>query len=278
MVEAARAGTLVSVHIYPMKGGRAVDLTESAVEPWGLAGDRRWLLVDSDCRFISQREHASLARLMVRYGPGAGISVSSDGLAPLFVPAPESAELLKVSVWRSTVLASAAGPAADAWFSAYLGEPARLVYLDDPTRRAVDPEFGGDGDVVSFADGYPLLITNTKSLEQLGEWLTADGERPVPMDRFRPNVVVAGDEPWAEDRWRRIRIGDVSFRVAKPCGRCVVTTTDQATGERGTQPLKMLGARRRIGNDLVFGQNLIPDSPGLIRIGDPVEITEYTPA
>jgi uncharacterized protein len=271
---AARAGRLVSVHIYPVKGGRAVDLTESAVEPWGLAGDRRWLLVDSDCRFISQREHASLARLAVRYGPGAGISVSSDGLAPLYVPVPEPAELLKVSVWRSTVLASAAGPAADAWFAAYLGEPARLVYLDGPTRRAVDPEFGKDGDVVSFADGYPLLVTNTKSLEQLGEWLTADGERPVPMNRFRPNVVVAGEEPWAEDRWRRIRIGDVSFRVAKPCGRCVVTTTDQATGVRGTQPLKMLGARRRFGTDLVFGQNLIPDSPGLIRIGDPVEVTE----
>jgi MOSC domain-containing protein len=275
MGEAMRAGTLVSVHIYPMKGGRAVDLTESAVEPWGLAGDRRWLLVDSDCRFISQREHASLARVAVGYGPGAGITVSSDGCTPLFVPAPESAELLKVTVWRSTVLASAAGPAADTWFSAYLGEPARLVYLDDPTRRAVDPEFGGDGDVVSFADGYPLLITNTASLAQLGEWLTADGERPVPMNRFRPNVVVAGDEPWAEDRWRRIRIGDVSFRVAKPCGRCVVTTTDQATGERGTQPLKMLGARRRFGQSLVFGQNLIPDSPGLVRVGDPVDVTEF---
>jgi uncharacterized protein len=275
MGEAVRAGTLVSVHIYPMKGGRAIDLTESAVEPWGLAGDRRWLLVDSEYRFISQREHASLARVAVRYGPGAGITVSSDGFAPLFVPAPESAELLKVTVWRSTVLASAAGPAADAWFSAYLGEPARLVYLDDPTRRAVDPAFGRDGDVVSFADGYPLLITNTASLAQLGEWLTADGERPVPMNRFRPSVVVAGDEPWAEDRWRQIRIGDVSFRVAKPCGRCVVTTTDQATGERGTQPLKMLGARRRFGQSLVFGQNLIPGSPGLIRVGDPVDVTEF---
>ena len=268
-------GTLESVHIYPLKGCRAVDLTESAVEPWGLAGDRRWLLVDSGCRFISQREHASLARLTVRYGPGAGITASSDGLAPLFVPTPDSAELLKVTVWRSTVLASAAGPAADAWFSAYLGEPARLVYLDDPTRRAVDPEFGGDGDVVSFADGYPLLVTSTESLAQLGEWLTAEGERPVPMRRFRPSVVVAGDEPWAEDRWRRIRIGEVSFRVAKPCGRCVVTTTDQATGVRGTQPLKILGARRRSGQSLVFGQNLIPDSPGLIRVGDPLEITEY---
>jgi uncharacterized protein YcbX len=170
-----------------------------------------------------------------------------------------------------------AGAAADAWFSAFLGQPARLVYLDDPTRRAVDPEFGRDGDVVSFADGYPLLATNTGSLDQLGEWLADAGEAPVPMNRFRPSVVLTGFEPWAEDRWRRVRIGSVSFRVAKPCGRCLVTTTDQATGERGTQPLKMLGARRRFGQALVFGQNLIPDSPGLIRVGDPVEITEYAP-
>jgi uncharacterized protein YcbX len=127
--------------------------------------------------------------------------------------------------------------------------------------------------VVSFADGYPLLLTSAESLGQLGEWLSAEGERPVPMNRFRPSVVVTGFEPWAEDRWRRLRIGTVSFRVAKPCGRCLVTTTDQVTGERGGQPLRMLGRRRRFGHALHFGQNLIPDSPGLIRVGDPVEIT-----
>jgi uncharacterized protein YcbX len=268
--------TLASVHIYPLKGCRATDLSESVVEPWGLAGDRRWLLVDPEYRFYSQREHPSMARLVVTYGAGPGIRVSSDGFAPLRVAVPGlSAEMLKVTVWRSTVLAAAAGPEADAWFSAFLGEPARLVYLDDPTRRAVDPEFGVDGDVVSFADGYPLLATNTGSLGQLGDWLTAAGDRPVPMNRFRPSVVLTGFEPWAEDQWRRIRIGSVSFRVAKPCGRCVVTTTDQATGERGTQPLKMLGARRRFDQALVFGQNLIPDSPGVIRVGDPVEIMEH---
>ena len=274
----ARMGSVASVHIYPLKGCRAIDLGESLVEPWGLAGDRRWLLVDSDYRFFSQREHASMARLVVTYGPGDGITVTSDGFAPLWVATPgPAAEMLKVSVWRSTVLAAAAGPSADAWFSAYLGEPARLVYLDDPTRRAVDPEFGETGDVVNFADGYPLLATNTGSLDQLGDWLEAAGERRVPMNRFRPNVVLTGFEPWAEDGWRRIRIGSVSFRVAKPCGRCIVTTTDQVTGQRGTQPLKMLGARRRFGQSLVFGQNLIPDSPGLIRVGDPVEITERIP-
>jgi uncharacterized protein YcbX len=276
MVDRGRRCMLASVHIYPLKGCRAVDLDEAVVEPWGLAGDRRWLLVGADGQFITQREHPALARLVVTYGPGADITVSSAGYRALSVAAPhEGAELLKVTVWRSTVLAAAAGPEADAWFAAYLGQPVRLVWLDDPTRRAVNPEYSLDGDVVSFADGYPLLLTTTGSLGQLGQWLTEAGDQPVPMNRFRPNVVVSGYEPWAEDRWRRIRIGAVSFRVAKPCARCVVTTTDQATGERGRQPLRMLARHRRFGKNLVFGQNLIPDSPGLIRVGDPMEVTEY---
>jgi len=258
-----------------MKAARAVDLDESLVEPWGLAGDRRWLLVDEDGRFVSQREEPSLARVVVTYGPGA-ISVSAAGFParPVAVPATSDATMLKVTVWGSTVLAAAAGPAGDAWFSAYLGRPVRLVYLDDPTRRAVDPEFGRDGDVVSFADGYPLLLTSTASLDELGRWLSKDGAQPVPMTRFRPNAVVTGAPPWAEDHWRRIRIGAVEFRVVKPCGRCVVTTTDQITGEVGSQPLKMLGRRRRFGKQLVFGQNMIPDGPGLIRAGDLVEVLE----
>jgi uncharacterized protein len=264
---------LASLHIYPVKGCRAVDLDQAVVEPWGLAGDRRWLIVDDDCQFMTQRKHPSLARIVITPGPGADITAATGGHPALRVPAPdESAELLKVTVWRSTVLAASAGPEADAWFSAYLGEPVRLVYLDDPTRRAVDPDYGQVGDTVSFADGYPLLLTSTESLDQLNEWLTAAGHQPVPVNRFRPNVVVSGRSPWAEDRWRRIRIGPVSFRVAKPCGRCVVTTTDQTTGMRGPQPLKMLAARRRFGQNLVFGQNLIPDSPGYIRVGDPIEI------
>ena len=278
---------LASIHIYPMKAARAVDLDESAVEPWGLAGDRRWLLVDQDGRFVSQREEPSLARVVVRYGQdtitnGQGtttngprrISVSAAGCPGRQVTAPGQPELLKVTVWGSAVLAAAAGPEGDAWFSAYLGRPVRLVYLDDPTRRAVDPQFGRPGDVVSFADGFPLLLTSTASLDELGRWLTEAGEPPVPMTRFRPNAVVTGAPPWAEDRWRRIRIGAVEFRVVKPCGRCVVTTTDQTTGEVTKQPLKMLGRRRRLGQQLVFGQNMIPEGPGVIQAGDPVEVLE----
>jgi len=269
---------LASIHIYPMKATRAVDLDESVVEPCGLAGDRRWLLVDENGRFVSQREEPSLARVTVTLSRAAGtISVEAAGHPRRRIAAPaesRGAGMLKVTVWRSAVLAAAAGPAADAWFSAYLGRTVRLVHLDDPARRPVDPEYGREDDVVSFADGYPLLLTSVGSLAELGRWLAEDGEQPVPMTRFRPSVVVAGAPPWAEDRWRRVRLGAVPFRVVKPCGRCVVTTTDQVTGERGSQPLKMLGRRRRFGQQLVFGQNLIPDSLGVIRVGDPVEILE----
>jgi len=274
---AASGGIRVaSIHIYPMKGTRAVDLAASAVEPWGLAGDRRWLLTDPDARFITQREQPALARVTVRYaGPGGSLVVSAPGRPACRVAVPAAdAEQLKVTIWRSVVAAAAADPAADEWFSAYLGVPVRLVYLDDPTRRAVDPGYSRDGDVVSFADGYPLLLTSAGSLDELGRWLAEAGDEPVPMTRFRPNVVVSGAPAWAEDHWRYIRIGDVPFRVAKPCGRCVVTTTDQVTGERGSQPLKMLGQRRRFGQSLVFGQNLIPDARGVIKAGDPVEILD----
>jgi uncharacterized protein YcbX len=268
---------LASVHIYPLKAARAVDLAESAVEPWGLAGDRRWLLVDERGRFVSQREEPAMARVVVRFGDGV-MTACAPGRCAISVPVPcgrTGTEMRRVTVWSSTLSAAAAGPAADAWFSDFLGRAVYLVYLDDPTRRAVDPAYGAADDVVSFADGYPLLLTSTGSLDELNRWLVEDGDQPVPMNRFRPNVVMAGTGPWAEDDWRRISIGAVTFRVVKPCGRCVVTTTDQVTGEVGGQPLRMLGRRRRLGRMLVFGQNMIPDAPGIIRVGDPVEVLEY---
>jgi uncharacterized protein YcbX len=279
---AMTAGTsarLVSAHIYPLKSARGIDLPQAQVEPWGLAGDRRWLLVEPDGKFITQRAEPAMARIVVRYLPGAdgSIAVSADGGPELAIPAPSGdrgAEMLWVAVWSSKVLAAAAGQAADEWFSTFLGRPLRLVYLDDPTRRQVDPEFGHPDDRVSIADGYPLLLTSVSSLAALGDWLVQDGKEAVPMNRFRPNAVIAGPAAWAEDGWHRVRIGPVSFRVAKPCGRCQITTTDQFTGERGREPLKMLGRRRKFGQQLVFGQNVIPEGLGTIRVGDEVEILD----
>ena len=259
------------------------------VEPWGLAGDRRWLVVNGGGRFVSQREEPALARVIAACpaagtGQAAGgmagparITLSAAGHPPLAVRTPGAdgpAEMVLVAVWKSEVWAAAAGQEADLWLSDFLGRAVRLVYLDDPARREVDQEYGAPGDRVSFADGYPLLLTSAGSLEDLGRWLTEEGHQPVPMNRFRPNVVVAGAPAWAEDSWRRLRIGSVTFRVAKPCGRCLVTTIDQATAQRGRQPLAMLGRRRRFGQQLVFGQNLIPDAAGSIRVGDPVQVLE----
>jgi uncharacterized protein YcbX len=265
---------LVSIHVYPLKSARGVDLTKAAVEPWGLAGDRRWMLVDPEGRFISQRSEPSLARIAVHLdASGSGLLVSTEGHPPLHVPVPDDNRLVAVQVWRSEVKAALAGAEADAWFSAVLGRPVQLVHLDDPTRRLVDPAYGQPGDRVSFADGYPLLITAASSLDALRGWIDAR-HGLVPMNRFRPNAVVEGTEPWAEDRWRRIRIGDVVFRAAKPSSRCLVTTTDQRTGERGSEPLKALGRHRRFGTKLVFGMNLIPDAPGTIRLGDEITVLE----
>ena len=283
---------LASIPLYPLKAGRAVDLVESAVEPWGLAGDRRWLVVDGTGRFVSQREEPALARVIAAY-PAAGapqaaagrplrtevITLSAPGrpLLKVRVPWVDDTEMVPVAVWGSRVRAAAAGKEADDWLGGLLGRDVRLVYLDDPTRREVDQDYGDPGDRVSFADGYPLLLTSASSLEALGGWLAEEGHPPVPMNRFRPNAVVAGIPAWAEDGWRRIKIGAVTFRVVKPCGRCLVTTIDQTTAERGRQPLELLGRRRRFGQQLVFGQNMIPDAPGSIRVGDPVQVLERLP-
>ena len=161
---------LTSIHVYPMKAARAVDLGESVVEPWGLAGDRRWMLADEAGRFVSQREEPALARVSVISGTNDdAVTISSHGSPRCEVAVPRDAEMVKVSVWGTSFVAMGAGPEADRWFSAYLGRPVRLVYLDDPGRRPVDPDYGRPGETVSFADGFPPLLTSAGSLGELGD-------------------------------------------------------------------------------------------------------------
>jgi uncharacterized protein YcbX len=180
-----------------------------------------------------------------------------------------------VRLFRRKVEVVPAAEEASAWFSAYLGEEAQLVHMDAPEHRREIGAFANPGETVSFADGFPLLLATLSSLDALN-LLIAQGdhadEGPLPMSRFRPNIVIAGTAPWAEDNWSRVRIGEVVFRVAKPCGRCVVTTTDQSTAERGKEPLRTLARHRRFGDQLVFGQNLIPELTGRVRSGDSFEV------
>jgi uncharacterized protein YcbX len=269
---------LRTVHVYPVKSAAGVSPGEAAVEPWGLAGDRRWLLVGADGRMVTQRRWPRLASATAEPVAGGGLRLTAPGREPLTVEVPEPVATVSVEVWNDTVEAVPAAAAASAWFSTHLDWDVRLVHLDDPgRRRPVDPAFGRAGETVSFADGFPLLLTTTASLDALNS-LIAQGdhadEGPLPMDRFRPNAVLDGTVPWEEDRWSRVRIGDVGFRVVKPCSRCVVTTTDQRTAERGKEPLRTLARHRRSGDRLIFGQNLIPEGTGVLRPGDPVEILE----
>lgn len=265
-----------SIHVHPVKAFRGVSPREAVVEPWGLAGDRRWALIDHGGKVVTQREQPRLALAAAEPLTGGGLRLSAPGRPPLTVEVPEPAATVPVNVFGTKVEGVPAGPAAHAWCSAYLGSEVRLVHMDDPaTRRPVDPEYALPGETVSFADGYPLLVTTVASLDALNS-LIAQGpnahEGPLPMNRFRPNVVVAGTEPWAEDHWTRIAVGEVVFRAPKPSGRCVVTTTDQATAVRGREPLRTLARHRRIGGRLLFGQNLVPLSPGTVRVGDPVRV------
>lgn len=269
---------LRSVHRYPVKSLGVQTSDEAAVEPWGLDGDRRWMLVDKAARVITQRQQPFMARISAVLLADGGIALSAPDHPPLRVAVPGPERLVEVELHRDTVTVAEAAAEAHDWFGEVLGTETRLVHLDDPARRrAVDPEYARPGDMVSFADGYPLLLTTTASLDALND-LIAAGDRPhegpLPMDRFRPNVVIGSTEAWAEDGWRRIAIGEVRFSVVKPCGRCVITTTDQRTAERGREPLLTLARHRRVGNQLLFGQNLIPDGTGVIRAGDPVTILD----
>ncbi|MGW7450736.1 MOSC domain-containing protein [Streptomyces sp. NPDC054787] len=267
-----------ALHVHPVKSVAGTAPDEVAVEPWGLSGDRRWALVDTEGAVMTQRRHARLALAAARPLDGGRIAVSAPGMAELVVEVPEPGPLEPVTLFGKKVETVVAASAAADWFSAYLGVEARLVHLDDPAvRRPVDPDYALPGETVSLADGYPVLLSTLASLDALNS-LIARGdhpeEGPLPMNRFRPNVVVSGAEAWAEDGWRRIAIGDAVFRGARECGRCIVTTTDQETTERGKEPLKTLALHRRIGKSLTFGRLLVPVRLGTVRVGDEVHILD----
>ncbi|MGW6689042.1 MOSC domain-containing protein [Streptomyces sp. NPDC054961] len=267
-----------ALHVHPVKSLAGTAPGEVAVEPWGLAADRRWAVVDSEGTVITQRQQPRLALASARPLGGGGVSLSAPGMADLTVDVPEPGPLEPVVLFGKKIETVVAARAAADWFSAYLGVPARMVHMDDPVvRRPVDPDYALPGETVSLADAYPLLIATLASLDALNSLIAQGdhpGEGPLPMNRFRPNVVVSGAGAWDEDGWRRIAIGDAEFRGARECGRCIVTTTDQETAERGKEPLMTLGKHRRIGKSLAFGRQLVPVRLGTIRVGDEVRVLE----
>jgi uncharacterized protein YcbX len=272
---------LSALNRYPIKSCRGQSLSSAVVEPWGLAGDRRWMLVDEAGAHVTARTCPRMILIRPELLSGGGVRVTAPGQPPLTVSPPGQAPLA-VSVWGSELLADFAGQAAACWFTAAAGTPARLVYLADPTQRRPNPRFAAAGDMVSLADGYPLLLTSESSLAALNDLIAAGplaAEGPLPMRRFRPSVVVSGAPAWAEDGWRRLRIGSASFRAVKGCDRCVLTTVHPDTAVKGKEPIATLARHRRWDGKTWFGMNLIPDAAGaVISVGDPVELLEEVPA
>ena len=265
---------LSKINIFPIKSLKGIALQEALVEDRGLEHDRRWMLVGPDNRFITQREHPRMATLSV--------AVTKDGLflkrgsSELVVPLMPEVRRAFVQIWTSHVEAFEYDDRVNRWFTEQLGTQCRLVVMPAEAKRKVDPQYAVhlEEDVVSFADGYPFLLIGEGSLEELNSRLAT----PVPMNRFRPNFVVKGSEPFAEDTWRTIQIGETVFHVVKPCARCTITTVDQAEGKfSGKEPLRTLSTFRNVNGKVMFGQNLIAENPGgTIRVGDDVEVLETT--
>jgi uncharacterized protein len=257
---------------YPIKGCHRVAHDEAQMELCGLAGDRRFMIIDTDNRMITQRQVAELVRVRPRY-EGANLILAAEQHGELLVE-PIAGALVDTNVHRTPIRASLVSAAADEWLSDVLERRVRLVYLDDTDRRPVGRGTSRPEDRVSLADAYPVLLTSTSSLDALNDWLAEDGspEWPLPMTRFRPNLVVSGAPPWAEDDFSgaTLRLGEMTFRGTTVCDRCVVTTTDQDTGVRGREPLRTLARYRNVNQQLLFGLNLIPDRAGVIRLGDAV--------
>lgn len=258
--------TIQDIFIYPIKSLGGISLTEAKVEERGFQFDRRWMLVDQNGVFLTQRTHHKMALLQVELGESGLIVFDKrypeDQLQISYEL--ESNQKIEVEIWDDRVVAQLVDPAFDNWFSEKMGLMCHLVKMPQTTQRKVSPKYAVNAESVSFADGMPYLILGQASLDDLNSRL----ETPVPMNRFRPNIVFSGGLPFEEDSWKVIKIGSVEFQVVKPCARCVLTTIDQDTGLQGKEPLKTLAGYRTVSNKVYFAQNMVALQAGTIRIGD----------
>jgi uncharacterized protein len=265
-----------SLHIYPLKSARVIDLDAADVGAWGLDGDRRYMVTDLQGKFITQRELQALAQITAIESFGT-LHLSKAGSDEQITATFDPARRIDVEIWGSHVTASLAEDSVNNRLSDWLGQPVRLVHAGEITRRQCSPDWAGEGVETSFADGYPVLITTTSSLRRLNEATMEEGGETFGMDRFRPNIVIDDETPFADDFWAALDIAGIRFDLVKPCARCIMTTQDQLSGERGgadpmpaMRKLRMSMDRRVPG--VLFGWNAVARNSGSLKIGDPVSV------
>lgn len=263
--------TVSELTIYPVKSLGAINLTRMLIDDFGPVGDRRFVVADRKGHFVSQRDYPRMTLVQIALRDGVVDFAAPDTPAfSLRFGDSEERERKEVAVWRDTIKACDMGDAIAAWLSAYIGADVRLYYMPSDSVRAVDPQYGLAGDRVSFADGFPVLLIGAASLEEFNRALP----EPITSLRFRPNIVVAGAAPYAEDEWKRVRIGAIEFDVVKPCSRCVIPSIDPLTAQRQVVVAQTLTRLRMRDRAIYFGQNLIPRGHGEIALGDAVKVIE----
>lgn len=258
---------LSAIYRYPLKSAAGESLQHCDSDAFGLQGDRRWLLVDAQGEFVSQRSTAVLC-LLAAQRTDSGLALNFKGEHRQVMRPEADAPRLTVRVWGDSVEALCADDASSQWISGQLRQPLRLVYMPDDARRAVDPDYAVGGETVSFADGFPLLLLSSAAMDALNQRLPA----PVPVDRFRPNLVIQGAEAHAEDGWRQLRIGDALVELVKPCSRCVIPSINQANAERDSSINRTLAGYRRRDGQIYFGMNGLVAPGSRFKLGDPVRI------
>jgi uncharacterized protein len=268
--------TVSELYIYPIKSLAGIAVTTATVTSRGFQYDRRLMLVDENNVCITQREFPEMALLQpVITNDGLHIHQKKNSLSPLFIPhQPKGNETIPVTIWDDTCEAALFDTSINEWFSNALGSACRLVYMPDTTSREVDKRYAQHSEITSFADGYPILMIGQSSLNDLNNRLA----EPLPMNRFRPNIVFTGGEPFLEDQMQLFTINNIEFSSVKACARCVMTTINQDTLSISKEPLKTLSAYRLKDNKVLFGQNLLHKGDGVITIGDAIEIITYKAA
>jgi hypothetical protein len=269
------APVVSALTIYPIKSCAGISLEMARSGPRGFYDDRAYMLVDPSGCFITQREQPRMALIRPVLKECGVLAVQAPGMQEMTIMKTSTGKRHEVIIWKDTCIAIDQGEGVAEWFSTFLGTACRLVRMPEDYTRRVNPRYAvSEHDQVGFSDGYPFLLITKASLDDLNTRL----EQPLPMNRFRPNIVVQNTLPYAEDTWRTIRIGNMILHIVKPCARCPIPTTDQVTTRRGKEPLRTLATYRHATRGVMFGQNLIHENEGIIHLGDGVEIVDEAAA